>query len=163
MGCPSFDLSIGLAVGADQEPGIPGQTRAPKLIRAKQLVWKTVPLMNENGTPQRAENPLGQYGITATQVLIGDPRPEDNLDRLLMDKKRLVAERIKTVQEQETSKAQANTEQLKKEIERTRAVQDAQRQKELRTIEMQREVVDDAGETRSTLRPFSPEVWRLIT
>ena len=73
----------------------------------------------------------------------------------------LVAERIKTVQEQETSKAQANTEQLKKEIERTRAVQDAQRQKELRTIEMQREVVDDAGETRSTLRPFSPEVWRL--
>ena len=67
------------------------------------------------------------------------------------------------MQEQETSKAQANTEQLKKEIERTRAVQDAQRQKELRTIEMQREVVDDAGETRSTLRPFSPEVWRLIT
>ena len=112
MGCPSFDLSIGLAVGADQEPGIPGQTRAPKLIRAKQLVWKTVPLMNENGTPQRAENPLGQYGITATQVLIGDPRPEDNLDRLLMDKKRLVAERIKTVQEQETSKAQARTEQV---------------------------------------------------
>ena len=53
--------------------------------------------------------------------------------------------------------------ELKKEIERTRAVQDAQRQKELRTIEMQREVVDDAGETRSTLRPFSPEVWRLST
>ena len=133
----------------------------PKLVRAKQLVWKTVPILQDNGVPQRAENPLSQYGIDVTQVLIGDPRPEPNLDRLLMDKKRLVAERIKTVQEQETSKAQANTEQLKKEIERTRAVQDAQRQKELRTIEMQREVVDDAGETRSTLRPFSPEVWRL--
>jgi len=78
--------------------------------------------------------------MTATQVLIGDPRQEDNLDRLLMDKKRLVAERIKTVQEQETSKAQARTEQLKKEIERTKAVQDAQRQKELVVIGNQREV-----------------------
>ena len=57
-----------------------------------------------------------------------------------MDKKRLVAERIKTVQEQETSKAQARTEQLKKEIERTKAVQDAQRQKELVVIGNQREV-----------------------
>merc|ERR1719456_70476 len=102
-------------VGADQDAGIAG--RAPKLVRAKQLVWKTVPLLQENGAPQRAENPLSQYGIDVTQVLIGDPRPEDNLDRLLMDKKRLVAERIKTVQEQETSKAQARTEQLKKEIQ----------------------------------------------
>merc|ERR1712159_742350 len=47
---------------------------------------------------------------------------------------------IKTVQEQETSKAQARTEQLKKEIERTKAVQDAQRQKELVVIANQREV-----------------------
>jgi membrane protein involved in colicin uptake len=73
-------------------------------------------------------------------VLIGDPRPEDQLERLLMDKKRLVAERIKTVQEQETSKAQARTEQLKKEIQRTKEVQDAQRQKELVVIGSQREV-----------------------
>merc|ERR1712146_654322 len=80
------------------------------------------------------------YGIEVTQVLIGDPKPEDNLDRLLMDKKRLVAERIKTVQEQETSKAQARTEQLKKEILRTKEVQDAQRQKELVEIASQREV-----------------------
>merc|ERR1719230_347360 len=89
---------------------------------------------------RRAENPLAQYGIDVTQVLIGDPRPEENLDRLLMDKKRLVAERIKTVQEQETSKAQARTEQLKKEILRTKEVQDAQRQKELTVIANQREV-----------------------
>ena len=51
--------------------------------------------------------------------------------------KRLVAERIKTVQEQETSKAQAKTEQLKKEILRTREVQDAQRSKELAVISQQ--------------------------
>lgn len=121
-------------VGAEQEE------RAPRLIKSKQLVWKTVPLIDEHGQLQRAENPLQQYGIDVTQVLIGDPRPEDNLDRLLMDKKRLVAERIKTVQEQETSKAQARTEQLKKEIQRTKEVQDAQRQKELVVIANQREV-----------------------
>jgi len=124
-------------VGADQEEG---SVRGPKLIKAKQLVWKTVPLHDENGHLIRSENPLAQYGIDVTQVLIGDPRPEDNLDRLLMDKKRLVAERIKTVQEQETSKAQARTEQLKKEIQRTKEVQDAQRQKELAVISQQREV-----------------------
>merc|ERR1712144_191637 len=114
--------------------------RAPRLVKAKQLVWKTVPLYDENGQLQRSENPLAQYGIDVTQVLIGDPRPEENLDRLLVDKKRLVAERIKTVQEQETSKAQARTEQLKKEIQRTKEVQDAQRQKELTIISSQREV-----------------------
>jgi len=122
-------------VGADQDPAGRG-----KLIKAKQLVWKTVPVLDESGHLQRGENPLAQYGIEVTQVLIGDPRPEENLDRLLLDKKRLVAERIKTVQEQETSKAQARTEQLKKEIQRTKEVQDAQRQKELVVISSQREV-----------------------
>merc|ERR1719335_484119 len=128
-------------VGADQSGDDAGSvTKAPKLVKAKQLVWKTVPLYDDKGHLQRSENPLSQYGIDVTQVLISDPRPEENLDRLLMDKKRLVAERIKTVQEQETSKAQARTEQLKKEIQRTREVQDAQRQKELTVISSQREV-----------------------
>jgi hypothetical protein len=124
-------------VGSDQEEGA---GRAPKLVKQKQLVWKTVPVLDDKGHMTRSENPLSQYGIDVTQVLIGDPHPEETLNRLLMDKKRLVADRIKTVQEQETSKAQARTEQLKKEIERTKAVQDAQRQKELIVIANQREV-----------------------
>jgi len=129
---------VGADVGAD---GMKGRgSHGPTLVKAKQLVWKTVPIFDSNGQLQRSENPLAQYGIEVTQVLIGDPKPEENLDRLLMDKKRLVAERIKTVQEQETSKAQARTEQLKKEIQRTKEVQDAQRQKELVVIANQRDV-----------------------
>ena len=127
-------------VGSHDNESMTEGSRAPKFVKAKQLVWKTVPQLDDKGLLQRAENPLSQYGIDVTQVLIGDPRPEANLDRLLMDKKRLVAERIKTVQEQETSKAQARTEQLKKEIQRTKEVQDAQRQKELVVIANQREV-----------------------
>lgn len=79
-------------------------------------------------------------GIEVTQVLLSDPKPEDALDKLLVDKKRLVADRIKAVQEQETSKAQAKTEQSKKEIQRTREVQDAQRERELAVIGQQRQV-----------------------
>ncbi len=49
-----------------------------------------------------------------------------------------MADRIRAIQEQETSKAQAETEQLRKEIQRTREVQDAQRQKELAIISQQK-------------------------
>merc|ERR1711998_746304 len=118
----------------DLAPVGAAQADSRQLKRSKQLVWKTVPLYDDQGVIKRSENPLQQYGIEVTQVLIGDPKPEDQLEKLLMDKKRLVAERIKTVQEQETSKAQAKTEQLKKEIQRTKEVQDAQRGKELAII-----------------------------
>lgn len=116
------------------------QTNSNKLQRTKQIVWKTVPIYDSNGQLKRQANPLDQYGIQVTQVTVGDPVPEQLLNKLLADKKALVAERIKTIQEQETAKAQAKTEQLKKEIQRTRAVQDAQRAKELAVIAQQKEV-----------------------
>lgn len=72
-------------VGSDQTDDT--GRRGEKLVKARQLVWKTVPLYDKAGALRRAENPLSQYGIDVTQVLIGDPRPEENLDRLLMDKK----------------------------------------------------------------------------
>lgn len=99
-----------------------------------------MPVSDDTGRPIRQDNPLQQYGIQVTQVTIGDPQPEKQLDQLLADKKRLVADRIRAIQEQETSKAQAETEQLRKEIQRTREVQDAQRRKELAIIAQQKEV-----------------------
>jgi hypothetical protein len=116
------------------------QGESGKLQSTRQLVWKTVPVTDAQGMSIRQSNPLDLYGIEVTQVTVGDPIPEDQLNRLLTDKKLLVAERIKTIQEQETAKAQAKTEQLKKEIERTRAVQDAQRTKELAVIAQAKEV-----------------------
>ncbi|QXO17607.1 MULTISPECIES: SPFH domain-containing protein [Vibrio] len=116
------------------------QSNPNQLQRTNQLVWKTVPVLDSTGQPIRQDNPLLQYGIHVTQVTIGDPQPETQLDQLLADKKRLVADRIRAIQEQETSKAQAETEQLRKEIQRTREVQDAQRQKELALISQQKDV-----------------------
>jgi multidrug resistance efflux pump len=51
-----------------------------------------------------------------------------------------VADRIKAVQEQETTKEQAKTAQLQADIERTKAKQEALKQKELAVIAKQREV-----------------------
>ncbi|WP_414718385.1 SPFH domain-containing protein [Thaumasiovibrio subtropicus] len=116
------------------------QANSKQLQRSSQAVWKTVPVLDRNDQPIRQENPLSQYGIEVTQVTIGDPKPEEQLNRLLADKKRLVADRIRAIQEQETSKAQAETEQLRKEIQRTKEVQDAQRAKELAIIAQQKEV-----------------------
>ncbi|SJN57458.1 SPFH domain / Band 7 family protein [Vibrio ruber DSM 16370] len=116
------------------------QSNSHKLQKTQQLVWKTVPVTDDAGMPVRQYNPLQQYGIQVTQVTIGDPLPEKQLDQLLADKKRLVADRIRAIQEQETSKAQAETEQLRKEIQRTREVQDAQRSKELAIIAQQQAV-----------------------
>jgi hypothetical protein len=120
---------IGLApVSVDNNQGGTLQTE-------KQLVWKTVPVVDKNNNPIRQSNPFQAYGIEVTQIAFtSTPVPEEQLDKLLTDKKILVAQRIRTIQEQETAKAEADTEQLKKEIERTKAVQDANRQKELAVI-----------------------------
>ena len=127
---------LGLApIGVDEE-----SQKTGRMTQQKQLIWKTVPLLDSRVNPLRQRNPFDAYGVEVTQVTVSDPKPEGLLDELLVDKKRLVADRIRTVQEQETAKAQAKTEQLKKEIERTKAVQDARRIKELAIIEQQRKV-----------------------
>lgn len=113
---------------------------ANKTEVAKQLVWKTVPVKDSKGFPLRQENPFKDYGIEVTQVTLTNPIPDTLLEQLLAEKKRLVGKRIATIQEQETARAEADTEQLKKEIERRRAVADANRQKELAVIEEQKKV-----------------------
>ncbi|WP_353573210.1 SPFH domain-containing protein [Candidatus Albibeggiatoa sp. nov. BB20] len=118
-----------------------GQEDSNQLRKSKTLVWKTVPVIDKaTGKFMRLDNPLERYGIEATQVTIGNTSPEQQLEKLLSEKKRLVADRIKTVQEQETAKEQAKTAQLKAEIERTVAKQGALKQKELAVIAKQREV-----------------------
>lgn len=117
-----------------------GQEDSTQLRKAKTLVWKTIPVMASDGKMVRLENPLDVYGIEATQITIGTPVPEPQLEKLLANKKRLVADRIKAVQEQETAKEQGKTAQLRADIERTKAKQEALKLKELAVIAKQREV-----------------------
>jgi len=117
-----------------------GQENSNMLSKQKKLVWKTVPLTDKNKKYLRQENPLAQYGISTMQFTMGRPIPEKQLDTLLIDKKTLVADRIKTVQQQETAKEQAKTAQLMEEIERTKAKQQALKRKELAVIAIQQQV-----------------------
>ncbi|MDM8567147.1 SPFH domain-containing protein [Candidatus Halobeggiatoa sp. HSG11] len=119
-------------VGIDQE-------QSNQLQTVKTLVWKTIPVMKD-GELVRLENPLDKYGIELIQVSIGEPREEKQLQTLLAEKKRLVGDRIKAVQAQETAREQAKTAQLRVEIERTEARQLALKDKDLAVIAKQREV-----------------------
>ncbi|WP_379944803.1 SPFH domain-containing protein [Marinobacter sp. LM1] len=111
-----------------------------RLERKVQLVWKNIILQDSAGQAKRIANPLDAYGIQVRQVTIGRPLPEKRLDELLVKKKDLVAKRITAIQAQETARAEAKTAQLEKEIEKARAIQDAQRSKELAIISKQKEV-----------------------
>ncbi len=121
------------AVSSENEDG-------DRLERKVQLVWKNIILQDESGQAKRIANPLDSYGIQVRQVTIGRPLPEQRLDDLLIKKKDLVAKRITAIQAQETARAEAKTAQLEKEIEKARAIQDAQRSKELAIISKQKEV-----------------------
>jgi hypothetical protein len=104
------------------------------------FIWKTVPVVDEKGQKIRIENPLDPYGIEITQVTLGEPIAEPQLEKLLADKKHLVGERIKTMQQQETTKEQAKTAQLEAEVERIKARQEALKRKDLAVIAEQLEI-----------------------
>ncbi|MCK5523713.1 MAG: hypothetical protein KAI83_11330 [Thiomargarita sp.] len=123
----------------DEQPGST-LVRQKELQKTKTWVWKTIPVLDEKGNRIRLDNPLNPYGIEVTQITLGEPKAEPQLGTLLAEKKRLVAERIKAVQAQETSKEQAITAQLEIEVERARESQLKMKEKELALIDKQREV-----------------------
>lgn len=91
-------------------------------VQKKNMVWRTVPQL-DGGKVIRIENPLEQYGVTVTQINIGNPIPEQRLDTLLGKKKELVAKKIEITQRQENAKAEAETAKLEGETERIKAEQ----------------------------------------
>lgn len=115
--------------------------RPEKLETQVQLIWKNVILRdNVSGELLRLTNPLDLYGITVTQVTVGKPNGEELLNKLLTDKKILVGARIRAVQDIETAKAESKAMQQRMEIDKVKAIQIAQKKKELGIIEKQREV-----------------------
>lgn len=114
---------------------------ASKVEEKKRLVMKNVIIMDDaTGQPKRLDNPLEPYGIHVSQVTIGKPVPDEQLNSLLNDKRRLVAEKISAQQEIETNRTKAEAAKQEREIEKQRALQDAQKKKELAIIAQQQEV-----------------------
>lgn len=115
-------------------------SNANLLEQTTRKVWKNVILTDKNGNPLRLGNTLGSYGIEATQVTIGKPIPDTKLDKLLENKRNLVAKRIAAVEQLQTAEAEAQAVQQEQEIEKRRQIQIAQREKEVAVIQKQREV-----------------------
>lgn len=119
------------------------QNDAQKLEKQKQLVWKNV-ILHENGDSTkpalRLDNPLKRYGVSLTQVTVGNPKAEQTLEDLLDTKKALVGERIAAIQEIETARAQAKSQQQKLEIEKAKAIQIALKEKEVAVVAAQQTV-----------------------
>jgi len=114
---------------------------ANKVETATRLIWKNVIIYDEDtGQPKRLANPLSNYGITVSQVTIGKPTPDPTLDALLDRKRSLVGEKIAAQQEIETNRTRAEAAKQEREIEKQKAIQDAQKQKELAIIAEQQQV-----------------------
>lgn len=114
---------------------------ANKVETTTRLVWKNVIIYDDTtGQPKRLSNPLSAYGITVSQVTIGKPVPDPTLDALLGKKRGLVGEKIAAQQEIETNRTRAEAAKQEREIAKQKAIQDAQREKELAIIREQQQV-----------------------
>lgn len=115
---------------------------ATKLEERKRLVWKNVIIDDpKTGQPKRLDNPLSRYGIVVSQVLIPEtPEPDKQLNTLLNDKRERVGQKITAIQEIETNQAKAQAATQEREIEKQKAIQEAQKTKELAIIAQIQEV-----------------------
>lgn len=115
-------------------------SNANKLEKKAQMVWKNVVLYDGFGdkkVARRLENPLEQYGVTLSQVTVGNPSADERLNKLLITKKDLVGKRIAAIQGIETAQAEARRAQQDEEIKKVRAIQVAQREKEVAVVAAQ--------------------------
>lgn len=126
-----------LAAVSSNEPREDFGTRITKRAR---LVWKNIVLTDDNGKALRLRNPLDTYGIEVTQVTIDKPTPESQLQKMLVTKKTLVAKRIAAEQSIVTAEAQAQAVQSEMEIGKRKAIQIADKKRELAIIAGQQRV-----------------------
>lgn len=106
----------------------------------ERLVTKNVIQLDENGVERRQDNPMAQYGILVTQVTIGKPTADTNLETLLDNKRKSIGEKISAEQQIDTNRSKAEAAKQEREISKQQAIQDAQREKELAVIAQQQEV-----------------------
>lgn len=103
----------------------------------ERLVTKNVIQEGKDGVALRQENPLDPYGIQVTQVTIGRPTADAGLETLLTQKRESVGRKITAQQNIETNIVEAEAAKQEREIEKQRAIQDAQKEKELAVIAQQ--------------------------
>ncbi|PNX50991.1 MAG: hypothetical protein BV456_04805 [Thermoplasmata archaeon M8B2D] len=119
----------------------PGEKKEESRLTEKAVyVWKAIPKLDSNNKPIRTKNPLDQYGVNVTQVNLAEPIPEPLLERLLNEKKTLVAKKIASIQKQENAKTDMETAKLEGEAKRIKAEQEKLVQADAEIIELKKQV-----------------------
>lgn len=93
------------------------------ITKRKEWVFRAVPVKGKNGLDIRNKNPLTQYGVTVSQINLGNPDPEKRLGTLLLRKKELIAKKIDIIQRQDNARAEAKTAKLEGDTARVKAEQ----------------------------------------
>lgn len=91
-----------------------GKKVGKKTVQQKQFVEKHVPVI-KNGVIVRQPNPLAPYGITVTQITIGNTTPEPDLEKQITRTKKIFAKRRAIRAEQENERQARATAKLKGE------------------------------------------------
>lgn len=107
---------------------------------AKQFVYKVVSQTDKDGKLLRRPHSLAKYGITITQVDLGEFKPNPDLETYVNTIKKRERERADTIAEQRIERDKAVTEQLKGDRERITAKNKALMEKDREVIQGQKQV-----------------------
>ncbi len=107
---------------------------------AKQYAYKVVTQLKKDGTPMRRPHSLAKYGITVTQVDMGEFVPSKDLTSYVSTIKHRERERAALIADQRTERQKAVTEQLKGDRERITAKNKALMAKDQEVIQGQKRV-----------------------
>jgi len=111
-----------------------------KTSDVKQIIYKNVIQLDENGKPKRSENSMTKYGIVVTQVTLDGFIPEKALQTFIANKKLRVQERAKLIEDQENERQKAINAKLKGDRERIEAKQQMLKDKDAAVIEADKKV-----------------------
>lgn len=127
-------------MGATDRTDVGGKKVGSRATQKAVYVWKAIPKMDRNGHIKRTKNPLEQYGVQVTQVNLAEPIPEKLLEQLLDTKKKLVAQKISSIQKQENAKTDIETSKLEGEAKRVKAEQEQLVKADAEVIQLKKEV-----------------------
>lgn len=117
-----------------------GKSADKKTQKEKQFVEVFVAKTDANGQIMRSDAPLREYGISVTQVTLGETVPAEDLQKLLVRTKEIFAERRAIRAAQENARQSRITARLEGETARETAVQKAVMAKEIAVVEAEKRV-----------------------
>lgn len=124
-----------------QVASVDSNSKAGQVNMGNAVRWVNIVQKDSKGIPLRDSHTLTKYGVTVDGVTLDSFHPEEKLRLFMSNKKDRIQARAKLVEDQETERQQAITEQLKGERERIQAKQKALRDRDQAVISAEKQVL----------------------